>query len=58
MKLLAVGQPGRARGGARAASATSRPIHLLDPATGAYNEPFLDAGLRARCGATGACRGS
>jgi putative molybdopterin biosynthesis protein len=44
VKVLAVGsQAGLAA--ARRGECDVAPIHLLDPASGRYNEPFLDAGL-------------
>jgi putative molybdopterin biosynthesis protein len=45
VKVLAVGSLG-GLAAARRGECDVAPIHLLDPATGRYNEPFLDAGLR------------
>jgi putative molybdopterin biosynthesis protein len=51
VKVLAVGsQAGLAA--ARRGECDAAPIHLLDPASGRYNEPFLDAGLRLLPGYT------
>jgi putative molybdopterin biosynthesis protein len=45
VKVLAVGsQAGLAA--ARRGECDAAPIHLFDPATGRYNQPFLDASLR------------
>ncbi|HKJ23766.1 MAG TPA: molybdopterin biosynthesis protein, partial [Myxococcota bacterium] len=45
VKLMAVGSQG-GLAAARRGECDVAPMHLLDPATGRYNEPFLDAGLR------------
>jgi putative molybdopterin biosynthesis protein len=45
VKLLAVGSLG-GLAAARRGECDVAPIHLLDPETGRYNAPFLDAGLR------------
>ncbi|MCZ6464643.1 MAG: molybdopterin-binding protein, partial [Proteobacteria bacterium] len=45
VKLLAVGSQG-GLAAARRGECDLAPIHLLDPETDRYNEPFLDAGLR------------
>jgi putative molybdopterin biosynthesis protein len=45
VKLLAVGSLG-GLAAARRGECDVAPIHLLDPETGRYNEPFLDEGLR------------
>jgi putative molybdopterin biosynthesis protein len=45
LKVLAVGSQG-GLAAARRGECDVAPIHLLDPATGRYNEPFLGAGLR------------
>ena len=44
VKLLAVGSQGGLAAAARG-ECDAAPIHLLDPATGRYNEPFLSPGL-------------
>jgi putative molybdopterin biosynthesis protein len=45
VKVLAIGSQG-GLAAARRGECDAAPMHLLDPATGRYNEPFLDAGLR------------
>jgi putative molybdopterin biosynthesis protein len=45
VKLLAVGSQAGLAAAARG-ECDAAPIHLLDPATGRYNEPFLSPGLR------------
>jgi putative molybdopterin biosynthesis protein len=45
VKVLAVGSQGGLAAAARG-ECDAAPIHLLDPATGRYNEPFLGPGLR------------
>jgi putative molybdopterin biosynthesis protein len=45
VKLLAVGSQGGLAAAARG-ECDAAPIHLLDPATGRYNAPFLDPSLR------------
>ena len=45
VKLLSVGSQGGLEA-ARRGECDVAPIHLLDPETGRYNEPFLAAGLR------------
>jgi putative molybdopterin biosynthesis protein len=45
LKVLAVGSQG-GLAAARRGECDVAPIHLLDPATGRYNEPFLGGGLR------------
>ena len=45
VKLLAVGSQG-GLAAARRGECDVAPVHLLDPATGRYNEPFLDESLR------------
>jgi putative molybdopterin biosynthesis protein len=45
VKLLAVGSQG-GLAAARRGECDVAPVHLLDPATGRYNEPFLTPGLR------------
>ena len=45
VKLLAVGSQGGLAAAERG-ECDAAPMHLLDPATGRYNEPFLGAGLR------------
>ena len=45
VKLLAVGSQG-GLAAARRGECDLAPIHLLDPATGEYNTPFLDSSLR------------
>jgi putative molybdopterin biosynthesis protein len=45
VKLLAVGSQGGLSAALRG-ECDAAPIHLLDPASGKYNEPFLDASLR------------
>jgi putative molybdopterin biosynthesis protein len=45
VKLLAVGSQGGLAAAARG-ECDAAPIHLLDPASGRYNEPFLGEGLR------------
>ncbi len=45
VKLLAVGSQGGLAAALRG-ECDAAPIHLLDPASGQYNEPFLDASLR------------
>ncbi len=45
VKLLAVGSEGGLAAAARGECDVA-PIHLLDPATGRYNEPFLESSLR------------
>ena len=45
VKLLAVGSQG-GLAAARRGECDVAPVHLLDPATGRYNEPFLGEGLR------------
>jgi putative molybdopterin biosynthesis protein len=45
VKLLAVGSQGGLAAAGRG-ECDAAPIHLLDPATGRYNEPFLGPGLR------------
>jgi putative molybdopterin biosynthesis protein len=45
VKVLAVGSQG-GLAAARRGECDAAPIHLLDPVTGRYNEPFLGAGLR------------
>ncbi len=45
VKLLAVGSQGGLSAALRG-ECDAAPIHLLDPASGEYNEPFLDASLR------------
>lgn len=45
VKVLAVGSQG-GLAAARRGECDAAPIHLLDPATDAYNEPFLDPSLR------------
>ncbi len=45
LKVLAVGSQG-GLAAARRGECDVAPIHLLDPETGLYNEPFLGAGLR------------
>ena len=49
VKLLAVGSQG-GLAAARRGECDVAPIHLLDPETGAYNEPFLDEGMRLLTG--------
>ncbi len=51
VKVLAVGSQG-GLAAARRGECDVAPIHLLDPTTGRYNEPFLDAGLRLLPGYT------
>ena len=45
IKLLAVGSQG-GLAAARRGECDVAPIHLLDPASGIYNEPFLEEGMR------------
>ncbi len=45
VKLLAVGSQGGLAAALRG-ECDAAPIHLLDPASGVYNQPFLDASLR------------
>jgi putative molybdopterin biosynthesis protein len=45
LKILAVGSQGGLAAAARGECDVA-PIHLLDPQTGVYNEPFLEPGLR------------
>ena len=45
IKLLAVGSQG-GLAAARRGECDVAPIHLLDPESGRYNEPFLEPGLR------------
>ncbi|MGH0036265.1 MAG: molybdopterin biosynthesis protein [Myxococcota bacterium] len=45
LKILAVGSQGGLAAAARGECDVA-PIHLLDPETGVYNEPFLQPGLR------------
>ena len=45
VKLLAVGSQGGLAAALRG-ECDAAPIHLLDPASGEYNEPFLDSSLR------------
>ncbi len=45
IKLLAVGSQGGLEA-ARRGECDLAPIHLLDPASGRYNEPFLEPGMR------------
>jgi putative molybdopterin biosynthesis protein len=45
VKVLAVGSQG-GLAAARRGECDAAPIHLLDPETGLYNQPFLDASLR------------
>ena len=45
VKLLAVGSQG-GLAAARRGECDVAPIHLLDPESGVYNEPFLDAGMK------------
>jgi len=45
VKLLAVGSQG-GLAAAKRGECDVAPIHLLDPQTGTYNEPFLDSGTR------------
>ena len=45
VKLLAVGSQG-GLSAARRGECDAAPMHLLDPASGEYNRPFLDASLR------------
>jgi putative molybdopterin biosynthesis protein len=49
VKLLAVGSQGGLSAALRG-ECDAAPIHLLDPASGTYNEPFLDASLRLLSG--------
>jgi putative molybdopterin biosynthesis protein len=51
VKVLAVGSQG-GLAAARRGECDAAPIHLLDPATGVYNEPFLGDGLRLLLGYT------
>jgi putative molybdopterin biosynthesis protein len=51
VKVLAVGSQG-GLGAARRGECDVAPIHLLDPETGRYNAPFLDASLRLLPGYT------
>jgi putative molybdopterin biosynthesis protein len=51
VKVLAVGSQG-GLAAARRGECDVAPIHLLDPETGRYNEPFLDDGLRLLRGYT------
>ena len=51
VKVLAVGSQGGLAAAARG-ECDAAPIHLLDPATGRYNEPFLGPGLRLLRGYT------
>jgi putative molybdopterin biosynthesis protein len=51
VKVLAVGSQG-GLAAARRGECDVAPIHLLDPATGSYNQPFLDASLRLLPGYT------
>jgi putative molybdopterin biosynthesis protein len=51
VKLLAVGSQG-GLAAARRGECDVAPMHLLDPATGRYNTPFLDASLRLLPGYT------
>jgi putative molybdopterin biosynthesis protein len=51
VKVLAVGSQG-GLAAARRGECDAAPIHLLDPATGSYNRPFLDASLRLLPGYT------
>jgi putative molybdopterin biosynthesis protein len=51
VKLLAVGSQG-GLAAARRGECDVAPIHLLDPESGRYNEPFLDASLRLLHGYT------
>jgi putative molybdopterin biosynthesis protein len=51
VKVLAVGSQGGLAAAARG-ECDAAPIHLLDPATGRYNEPFLAPGLRLLRGYT------
>jgi len=51
VKLLAVGSQGGLEA-ARRGECDAAPIHLLDPATNVYNEPFLGDGLRLLRGYT------
>jgi putative molybdopterin biosynthesis protein len=45
VKLLAVGSQGGLAAALRG-ECDAAPVHLLDPASGEYNQPFLDASLR------------
>ncbi len=45
LKVLAVGSQG-GLAAARRGECDAAPIHLLDPETGVYNEPYLEVGLR------------
>ncbi|MGH0030985.1 MAG: molybdopterin biosynthesis protein [Myxococcota bacterium] len=51
VKVMAVGSQGGLHA-ARRGECDAAPIHLLDPATGAYNTPFLGEGLRLLRGYT------
>jgi putative molybdopterin biosynthesis protein len=51
VKLLAVGSQGGLAAAARG-ECDAAPIHLLDPASGTYNAPFLSPGLRLLRGYT------
>jgi len=51
VKLLAVGSQGGLAAAERG-ECDAAPIHLLDPASGAYNTPFLSSGLRLLRGYT------
>lgn len=51
VKILSVGSQG-GLAAARRGECDAAPIHLLDPATGEYNEPFLTDGLRLLRGYT------
>jgi putative molybdopterin biosynthesis protein len=51
VKILSVGSQG-GLAAARRGECDAAPIHLLDPATGEYNEPFLSDGLRLLRGYT------
>jgi putative molybdopterin biosynthesis protein len=51
VKVLAVGSQG-GLGAARRGECDAAPIHLLDPASGQYNAPFLDESLRLLPGYT------
>jgi len=49
IKLLAVGSQGGLAAAGRGECDVA-PVHLLDPASGVYNEPFLDEGMRLVAG--------
>jgi len=49
IKLLAVGSQG-GLAAARRGECDVAPVHLLDPASGVYNEPFLEDGMRLVAG--------